>query len=209
MEERKIILEPVIWWGIDAKNEVSKYDSPESISRITYWIKQTDIGERYTTMYGNTYEIYQYEIFDINLTNTKIVFNNWKIRRIYDPQGKSSYNHTKFEFVDPFNELRTIQFFSLKDAFKSLNEISEYENWQNYDLNVLNTKLNEENKNLTEENEELHSKIDAFMSTRLYKRMSTKVEHFSKSKLKQKEIHKLFNKQFSVNSNFIRQWFKT
>lgn len=75
MEERKIILEPVIWWSIDAKNEVSKYDSPESISRITYWIKQTDIGERYTTMYGNTYEIYQYEIFDINLTNVMLIVN--------------------------------------------------------------------------------------------------------------------------------------
>lgn len=209
MEERKIILEPVIWWGIDAKNEVKEYDSPKRKTMVLYWIKQTDVGIRNTTSYGNTYYIYQFEIFDLKQKNAEIVFNNWKIRRIYDPLGKNAFNWTKVEYVDPTGSLRTIEVRDIKDALKKLYEISEYEDWQYYDLKVLNDKLTVENERLIEVNEELQSKVDAFKNTRLYKRMSSKVGNLNKSRLKQKETHKLFNKQFSVNSDFIRQWFRT
>lgn len=208
MEERTIILEPVIWWGIDAKNEAKKYDSPKRKRKVLYWIKQTDVGNRNTTSYGNTYYIYKFEILDLKQKNAEIVFNNWKIRRIYDPLGKNAYNYTKVEYVDPTGALRTIEVLDISDALLKLDEISEYEDWQYYDLKVLNDKLSVENERLNEVNEELQSKVDALMNTRLYKRMSSKFGHLNESKLKQKEIHKIFNKEFSVNSNFILQWFK-
>ena len=111
--------------------------------------------------------------------------------------------------MDPAGSLRTIEVLDIKDALKKLDEISEYEDWQYYDLKVLNDELTVENERLNEVNEELQSKVDAFMNTRLYKRMSSKVGHIKESKLKPIEIRKIFNKEFSVNTNFIRKWFKT
>lgn len=204
----KIKIEPVIWWGVDAKNEVKKYDSPHRKKMVLYWIKQTDVGDRYTTMYGNTYNIYQFEIFDIKNKNAEIVFNSWKIRRIYDPLGKSAYNYTKAEYIDPTGALRTNEVNSIENALKTLDEISEYENWQYYDLKVLNNKLIEENARLKEENEELHLKVDAFLSTRLYKRMLKKAQGIIHPKGNSKEIKRDFIKGNAVNSTFIQQWFK-
>lgn len=204
----KIKIEPVIWWGVDSKNGVKKYDSPNKKNRISYWIKQVDEGKRNTTMYKNTYEIYTYEIFDNKLNSAELVFNNWKIRRVYDPIGKNAYNYTKAEFVDPFNEIRTNQISSIEDALKTLNEICEYNNWQTYDLNILNKKLTEENERLKEENEEFHSKTDAFLGTRLYKRMLKKAQGIIHPKANSKTVQKTFIKEYGVNSNFIHQWFK-
>jgi len=166
---------------------------------ILYWIKQTDVGERNTTSYGNTYNIYQFEIFDVKKKNAAIVFNNWKIRRIYDPLGKNAFNPTKAEYVDPTGALRTIEVLNIEDALKTLDEISEYEDWHYYDLKVLNDKLTKENERLNEDNEELRTKVEAFMNTRLYKRMSAKVENFNKSKLKTKETHKLTKVSLLIN----------
>ena len=118
----KIKIEPVVWWGIDSKNEVKKYDSPSRKSNA-YWIKQSDEGERYTTSWQNTYSIYKYEIFNNKITNAEIVLNGWKIRRIYDPKSRSSYNPTQAEYVDPLNELRRKPASDVKNAIAYLNEI--------------------------------------------------------------------------------------
>lgn len=202
-----IELEPVIWWGIDSKNEVKKYDSPSRKSNV-YWIKQSDEGERYTTSWQNTYSIYKYEIFNNKITNSEIVLNGWKIRRIYDPKSRSSYNPTQVEYVDPLDELRRKPASDVKNAIAYLNEICEYHNWQMFDLSKSNKKLIDDNERLKEENEELNLKVDAFLETRLYKRMLKKAQGIIHPKANSKTVLKTFIKEYGVNSVFIHQWFK-
>ena len=91
-----------MWIRITKKLVVSEYKQPDiSLSGKTkYWLKKNDVGNMHTTSFGNSYVLFNFEIFDCFLEPTEIVEQNLTCREIADSLESAFGNTVRFSIED-------------------------------------------------------------------------------------------------------------
>lgn len=130
----------------------------------------------YTTGYGNRHRLYKITLYDKNGKQTIPTLNGWKIMAVKDGYftwGKlnkySEVYHVTSANVylirDPLGVIQRVSFsiWNIKrDVIPFFVELSQFNSWENYDLQFENKKLIKENEALKQTIETLNEMIKSY-----------------------------------------------
>jgi hypothetical protein len=94
------------WFAIAADNSYTEYIDHNKQIQCSYWIRRTDTGKRHTTMYGNTFEIFNYDLFTTELKPFKYIVSGWKLNSCNNHEYKSTRENLTIEIVDPNGQVK-------------------------------------------------------------------------------------------------------
>lgn len=146
-----------IWYRINERFAVEEYDKPDILlaPESKYWLKQVFTGRIHTTSYDNTYEMYEYEIYNAFLEPCVICERFIICDRIRDTYAGAFLGiTTEFRFIDQCHEEKLIErnnncrLDNFKETMTLLTEYRQYKTWEAIELSLENKKLKEELINL-------------------------------------------------------------
>jgi hypothetical protein len=134
-------MEPTIWYAVLQDESIKIYENLEPSIPCLFWVSKSDTGKTYTTIFGNTYEIYKYDILDRNGHKFELGRKGWKLIEIKDSSMKNSFEATYIKIGDPWGKPRQIPFPLCDtppavDAMNLLFEMHLYDSWETYDLSM-------------------------------------------------------------------------
>ena len=150
------------WFAIAADNTFNEYIDFNEEIHCSFWIKRTDTGNRHTTMYNNTFEIYNYDFYDTELKPFKLTICGWQLHSCNNYEYKNVIHNLSVEIADPNGQVREFKETEreVKGILKNidmLKMLSKFKDWRDFD-NFDQIRI------LQEKNKALQSKIDSLQS---------------------------------------------
>ena len=131
------------WLQITKKLEINEFDEPfvDESGETKYWIRVVDNGRTHTTRYDNTYELYDFEIFDKYLEESVIEEFGFTCDKVYE-SFKSMMTNTGvgYEIVDHYDERRFFNYYDWKvekiliKCIKQMKSYASSKSWREIDL---------------------------------------------------------------------------
>lgn len=134
----------ISWIRITKDWTISYFENQNDVKspNTKYWVKVFALGRTHTTSFNNTFNLFEYEIFDSELSPSSIDWQTYSIYKIKDTYANMSQRIAEFHFrdctgitkVETFSSHQGINNAIFKDALQFLFSRKPYMTWKEYDL---------------------------------------------------------------------------
>lgn len=157
------------WFAIAADNTYNEFIEPNKLIPCAFWIRRTDTGKRHTTMYRNTFEIYNYDFFDTELKPIKYSVGGWKLFSCNNFEYKNTIHNLKVEIADPLGQIKEFreterEIDGILVNIEKIKKLSKFKDWRDFETFDQVRILEEKNAALQSEVDSLKSVMREFAS---------------------------------------------
>lgn len=132
-----------IWYQITRNLNIVGFDEPfvDKSGETKYWIKVVDNGRTYTTNYDNTYDLYDFKIFNRSIEESVIKELYFTCDKVYE-SFKSMMTNTRvvYEIVDLYGERKVFAYSDwnpeniIIKCIKEMQSFAGFKSWREIDL---------------------------------------------------------------------------
>lgn len=191
------------WFAIAADNSYTEYIDHNNQIQCSYWIRRTDTGKRHTTMYGNTFEIFNYDLFNTELKPFKYTKSGWKLHSCNNYEYKNTSENLTIEIVDPNGQLKEFreterEIDGILKSIEKVNMLSKFKDWRDFENFDQIRILEEKNAKLESEIQSLKYVITDFKKSDFFKQLLLEIKGVKESQeineiLRSKGLPKTFH----------------
>ncbi len=94
------------WFEISRSLQLTAVEEPVVTRRTKYFLRKAYTGNYHTTSYRNTYEIFDYQLYDRKFQSVQIIYKGWKLSKFEEPVHKNLFFHVIICIQDPLGNER-------------------------------------------------------------------------------------------------------